>query len=213
MTSRTSDFFPAAYFRRQDESPGSRFHSVAREEPYLDRLEQASFQDLALRLVEPGGNLLDLLAGAHSYLPPALRPTALVGLGLNPVEMGRNPQLSAFLVQDLNQQPLLPFADGAFDAALCTCGVQYLVRPVELFSEVKRVLKPGGVFLVSFTRGCYPGKTIAFWLATRPRQRQLLVGRYFAASGGWQEAQMAPALPPPGAPELDGLHAVWARKN
>jgi ubiquinone/menaquinone biosynthesis C-methylase UbiE len=49
------------------------------------------------------------------------------------------------VAHDLNREPRLPFPDAHFDAALCAVSVQYLVRPVEVFAEVARVLRPGGV--------------------------------------------------------------------
>jgi SAM-dependent methyltransferase len=33
----------------------------------------------------------------------------------------------------------------------CTCSVQYLQQPEKVFAEVYRVLKPGGVFIITFS--------------------------------------------------------------
>ena len=33
-------------------------------------------------------------------------------------------------MHDLNAEPTLPFADEAFDAAVCAVSVQYMTRPV-----------------------------------------------------------------------------------
>jgi SAM-dependent methyltransferase len=38
----------------------------------------------------------------------------------------------------------LPFADGAFDAALCALGLMYVPDPVRALSEMRRLLRPGG---------------------------------------------------------------------
>jgi ubiquinone/menaquinone biosynthesis C-methylase UbiE len=41
----------------------------------------------------------------------------------------------------------LPFADGEFDAVVCQFGVMFFPDKAEAFSEARRVLKPGGVFI------------------------------------------------------------------
>ena len=41
----------------------------------------------------------------------------------------------------------LPFADGEFDAVVCQFGVMFFPDKSRAFSEARRVLKPGGVFI------------------------------------------------------------------
>jgi SAM-dependent methyltransferase len=41
----------------------------------------------------------------------------------------------------------LPFGDGAFDAVVCQFGVMFFPDKVRAFSEARRVLRPGGVFV------------------------------------------------------------------
>lgn len=41
----------------------------------------------------------------------------------------------------------LPFADGTFDAVICQFGVMFFPEKSKAFSEARRVLKPGGVFI------------------------------------------------------------------
>jgi SAM-dependent methyltransferase len=41
----------------------------------------------------------------------------------------------------------LPFADGEFDAVVCQFGVMFFPDKAKAFSEARRVLKPGGVFV------------------------------------------------------------------
>ena len=43
----------------------------------------------------------------------------------------------------------LPFDDDAFDIAYCQQGVQFFPDPAAAFSDVHRILKPGGAFIVS----------------------------------------------------------------
>jgi len=41
----------------------------------------------------------------------------------------------------------LPFPDGAFDAVVCQFGVMFFPEKPKAFSEARRVLRPGGIFL------------------------------------------------------------------
>src|SRR5207244_11843120 len=43
----------------------------------------------------------------------------------------------------------LPFEDGAFDAVVCQFGVMFFPDKPRAFSEARRVLRPGGVLLLS----------------------------------------------------------------
>jgi SAM-dependent methyltransferase len=132
----------------------------------------------------------------------------VIGLGLNREEMADNPQLSQGVMRDLNQDPRLPFADQAFDGAMCAVSVQYLVKPVEVFGEVRRVLKPGAPFIVSFSNRCFPDKAVALWRATNDGQHIRLVALYFSASGGWTGLTADAHTPEEG----DPLYVVWAAK-
>ena len=126
-------------------------------------------------------SVLDLMSSWRSHLPDGLGP--VTGLGMNGEEMADNPQLSTFVVHDLNRSPWLPFEDASFGAVVCAVSVQYLVRPVEVFAEVRRVLVDGGPFVVSFSNRCFPTKAVAAWLYGDDAQHRRLVRTYFAAAG------------------------------
>jgi ubiquinone/menaquinone biosynthesis C-methylase UbiE len=40
--------------------------------------------------------------------------------------------------------PRFPFADSSFDVVTCVVSVDYLTKPLEVFKEISRVLRPGG---------------------------------------------------------------------
>jgi hypothetical protein len=60
--------------------------------------------------------------------------------------------------------------------------VQYLQRPVEVFREVGRVLRPGAPFIVSFSNRCFPTKAVAIWRAFSGPDQQRPVGAYIRAA-------------------------------
>ncbi len=201
--------FPPGAFRRENEEDDSLFYAWPRRVTHLDGPALATLQRLYAALLPPGGCVLDLMASWRSHLPATFTGTA-IGLGLNREEMVDNPRLSQALVHDLNREPTLPFNDEAFDAALCAVSVQYLTRPVEVFREVRRTLRPGGPFIVTFSNRCFPEKAVALWRAANDQQHVALVIAYFDAAGGlgqsWSDASEYAHTPDDG----DPLYAVWA---
>ncbi|MDP2702709.1 MAG: methyltransferase domain-containing protein, partial [Candidatus Rokubacteria bacterium] len=156
-------------FRRFDEDDDSAFYSSPRRVVHIDGGAIAALTRLYAALVPSGGHVLDLMGSWRSHLPASFGGTA-IGLGLNAVEMAENPQLAAAVVHDLNRDPGLPFADAAFDAVVCAVSVQYLTRPLEVFREVRRVLRPGAPLIVSFSNRCFPDKAVALWRVTDNQQ-------------------------------------------
>jgi SAM-dependent methyltransferase len=201
--------FPKEYFRQQDMSNDEQFYIYPRKVVHIDDHAISAVRELFQKLLPPGGVYLDLMSSWRSHLPDELKPKRVVGLGMNAEEMADNPQLNKYTVQNLNTEPTLPFATGEFDAAFCTVSVQYLTRPVEVFQEVNRVLKPDGVFIVSFSNRCFPTKAVSVWTATSDTQHLALVTQYFESSGNWVniEADQKKRI------MADPLYAVWARKG
>jgi SAM-dependent methyltransferase len=143
----------------------------------------------------------------RSHLPEGARA---VGLGLNADEMADNPQLTSHLVHDVNKDPQLPFAAQEFDGATCAVSIQYVIHPVLLLREVRRVLRPGAPFVVSFSNRCFPTKAVAVWLGATDAQHVMLVRTYFEAAGGWTDITAEDRSPAAGG---DPLYVVWARTS
>src|SRR6266403_1444475 len=99
----------------------------------------------------------------------------------------------------------LPFGDEAFDGAMCAVSIQYVIHPVRLLREVRRVLRPGAPFVVSFSNRCFPTKAVAVWLDTTDQQHVRLVRGYFEAAGGFTDVTDEDRSPGRG----DPLYAVW----
>jgi SAM-dependent methyltransferase len=200
----------ARNFRRFDEDDDSAFYSFPRRVVHIDDDAIAALTRLYAALVPAGGRVLDLMGSWRSHLPTGFGGTA-IGLGLNAVEMAENPQLAAAVVHDLNREPGLPFANATFDAVVCAVSIQYLTRPLDAFREVRRVLRPGAPFVVSFSNRCFPDKAVALWRVTDDQQHVDVVTAYFADSGepgrAWTAAETFAHTPALG----DPLYAVWAR--
>lgn len=199
---------PPAAYEREDESPDGTFYVVPRRVVHIDDGAIAALGRLYAEVLPVGGRLLDLMSSWRSHLPGAVAACEVVGLGLNAEEMADNPQLTRSIVHDLNRDPRLPFGDGEFDGTTCAVSIQYVLHPVRLFREVRRVLRAGAPFVVSFSNRCFPAKAVAVWLGSSDRQHLDLVRSYFEAAGRWDEVT-AEDRSPDG--DGDPLYAVWAR--
>jgi SAM-dependent methyltransferase len=200
--------FPPEAYAREDESADGRFYAAPRRVVHLDDGAIAVLGRLYTEVLPAGGRLLDLMSSWRSHLPAGLAAREVVGLGLNADEMGDNPQLTKSVVHDVNREGRLPFADAEFDGAMCAVSIQYVLHPLRLLREVRRVLRAGAPFVVSFSNRCFPTKAVAVWLSTGDAQHLGLVRSYFESAGGWT-AIAAEDRSPDG--DGDPLYAVWAR--
>ena len=197
--------FPPGAFRRMNEEDDHLFYAQPRRVVHIDDDAIAALRGLYATLVPAAATVLDLMASWRSHLPPLFDGT-VIGLGMNRDEMRDNPQLAQGIVHDLNREPKLPFNDVAFDAALCAVSVQYLTRPVEVFREVARCLKPRAPFIVSFSNRCFPEKAVALWHAADDAQHAAIVAAYFIATASFVDVEQWAHTAPVG----DPLYAVWA---
>ena len=201
-----SDFKPE-FFRRLDDSEDEAFYASPRFVVHIDDGAIAKVGAIYEQLLPQGGAILDLMSSWRTHLTEHVRPSRVVGVGLNRDEMEDNPQLTEAIVHNVNANPRLPFDDAQFDGAIMTVSVQYLTRPLETFSEVGRVLKPGAPFIATFSNRMFPTKAVAIWQHLDERDRVGLVGRYFKDSGAFEKIdaidRSAPTNPP-----SDPIYAV-----
>jgi SAM-dependent methyltransferase len=198
------DGFPDGFFARSDETPDRVFYDPVRLVTHIDDRAIGAVGAL-YRELGIDGDVLDLMSSWVSHFES--RPRHLIVLGMNGTELDDNPMAHARVVHDLNADPTLPFADSTFDAAVCCVSVDYLVRPVEVFRAVGRVLRPGGVFVCTFSNRLFPTKAIRGWLSTDDAGHCAIVERYFERSGCFSPPTIRRGTEPgPG----DPLFAVWA---
>ncbi len=217
---RPTDFFTEDAFARERDEPDTEFYRAPRLVDHLDRTATRQVEKLYGRLLAPGARILDLMTSWRSHLDLA-QPDSVAGLGMNDEELAANPLLEERVVHDLNLDPRLPFADGEFDAVVCTVSVEYLTRPQAVFAEVRRVLKPGGRFALVFSNRYFPPKAIRVWADAHPFERTGLVLEYFLRDGGFtglNTFSLAGLFRPEDdkyasqTPWSDPVHAVWGDK-
>lgn len=176
---------------RMDESPDFNFYSAPRFVTHIDDGAIASVTQYYREALSPDMDVLDICSSWISHLPKELPLGRVAILGMNARELETNEQATEWVQRDLNTEPVLPFDDASFDACLNVVSVDYLNRPKEVFAEMHRVLKPGGVAIMSFSNRCFPSKAVSMWLASGDAGRRKIVGSYFALSpkGGWTDIQ------------------------
>jgi hypothetical protein len=174
---------PQWAFDKADPSPDAAFYVDPRFVTHIDDEAIATVTQVYRQMLPPGGALLDLMSSWVSHLPEGVEYGSVVGHGMNAEELAANPRLSRWFVQDLNAEPALPLGDASFDGASLCVSVQYLQRPVEVFREVVRVLRPGAPSVVSFSNRCFPTKAVAIWQAFTGPDQQRLVGAYMEVAG------------------------------
>ena len=174
---------PPGAFAKQDTGDDLAFYAPPRLVTHIDEGAVAALTACYRSLLPENGRVFDLMSSWVSHLPDDRHFTEVVGHGMNAEELGANPRLTRWFIQDLNRNPALPLDDQAFDAVLCCVGVQYLQHPVVVFTEVRRVLAKGAQFIVSFSNRCFPTKAVAIWRALHANGHAELVQLYMERAG------------------------------
>ncbi|XP_057983010.1 uncharacterized protein LOC131167943 [Malania oleifera] len=169
--------------------PDREFYAQPRLVNHVDDGFISTLTGLYRHRLSPGSEILDLMSSWVSHLPPEVEYRRVVGHGLNAQELSRNSRLDYFFVKDLNGEQKLELESCSFDAVLCTVSVQYLQQPEKVFAEVFRVLRPGGVFIVSFSNRMFYEKAISAWRDGTAYSRVQLVVQYFQCVEGFTKPE------------------------
>ncbi|CAB4318645.1 unnamed protein product [Prunus armeniaca] len=194
-------------FKRFDESSDQLFYEAPRFVTHID--------DPAIAA------LTKYYSKGVSHFPPGYKQEQIVGMGMNEEELKRNPVslklhkygeacLTEYVVQDLNVNPKLPFEDNSFDVITNVVSVDYITKPLDVFKEMHRILKPGGLAIMSFSNRCFWTKAISIWTSTGDADHGLIVGSYFHYAGGFEPPQGGGYISHPG--RSDPMYIVYSRK-
>jgi SAM-dependent methyltransferase len=174
-------------FARGDARPDAAFYEAPRLVDHIDAQAQQHVRNIYSRFLRPGMRVLDAMSSWNSHLPVDVPDLRVSGLGMNADELAANPRLAEWMVHDLNRDPHLPYGDASFDAAVCTVSVEYLTQPVEVLTEMARVLRPGAPFVVTFSERWFPPKVVRVWTELHSFERMALVVDYFRRSGRFED--------------------------
>jgi SAM-dependent methyltransferase len=185
------------------------FYLFARLVTHIDDGAIEAVKALYRERLTAGMRVLDLMSSWISHLPEDITYAEVVGLGMNAEELASNARLDRHVVQDLNKDTMLPFAVASFDAALICVSVDYLVRPTAVFRELGRIVKQGGVLVVTFSNRCFPTKVAGPWLDLDDAGRLDFVASRIRTAGNWTGIATLDRSPPYG----DPLFAVVAHRQ
>lgn len=110
------------------------------------------YTETLLKHISMGASWLEVGRG-HRILPPNLRQTEkelagkaviLVGIDYERASLLRHQTISNLNRGDIGK---LPFRENSFDVVTANWVVEHLNYPARQFMEIRRVLKPGGVFI------------------------------------------------------------------
>ena len=174
---------PEGAFARLDEEDDAAFYEPARLVLHIDNHAVAVLTRLYREILPAGGVLLDLMSSWVSHLPKDVDYAEVIGHGMNGEELAANPRLSRWFTQNLNRDTTLPLDDASIDAAMICVSIQYLQQPVAVLREVARVLRPGGLVVISFSNRCFPTKAVAIWMRLDDRGHAALVELYLNSAG------------------------------
>ena len=181
MTRHTD--FPAQFFQRQDESADENFYREPRFVTHIDDSTISNLTQFYGEQIPPGSRILDLMSSWISHLPQDVDYARVAGLGMNIAELEANPQLNHYCVQNLNDSQTLPFSSNAFDAVLIAVSIQYLIKPIEVMTEIHRCLAHGGQCIVAMSHRLFPTKAIQAFHVLSPEDRCRMVAAYMEKSG------------------------------
>jgi len=150
-----------------------------------------------------GMDVLELGAAENSYLPEGLTFGRHVGIGADAAAMAKNERLTESMVVDLNKvveeqemdsDEIRKMGINAYDVILMANTIDFLTNPREVFKTCWRLLKPGGIMLVSFTaKDAYSDKfakaQTKMWTNFNDDQHMWVTGSFFqfsAGAEGWE---------------------------
>jgi FKBP-type peptidyl-prolyl cis-trans isomerase 2 len=215
---RPTDFLLERPFQRQDARSDLLYYQKPRLVQHIDDRAIQVVKDIHGQLIHDGMRVLDLMSSWKSHLPEDLRLEKLSGLGLNAEELAKNMDLTDWIVHDLNENPELPYRTGSYDAVVCAVSIEYLIDPETVFKEIGRILRPGGLFIVTFSNRWFPEKVIDIWKDLHEFERMGLVMEYFQKSKMFKdlETYSIRGLPRPTDDKYyseimdsDPIYAVW----
>jgi SAM-dependent methyltransferase len=219
---RPTDFFSDRPFHRKDNHPDPIFYKAPRLVQHIDDTAIQVVRDLYGQLLKSGIQVLDLMSSWQTHMHSKLRFEKLTGLGLNREELDKNTILDDRVIHDLNVDLILPFESNKYDAVICSNSVEYLIHPEAVFNEISRVLRPGGLVIVTFSNRWFPSKVIRIWEELHEYERMGLVIEYFQTTGKFKdlETYSVRGLPRPSDDKYfpenrysDSIYAVWGRKE
>ncbi len=209
-------------FARDDKSDDMDYFSREQTHIHHDARALQTIEDIIDNLtIEDNPRVLELLSDANTLIPDSVSAAEIVGIGFSNGKMQQNERLTRYTAQDLNKQMELPYSDEYFDIIINNLSVEYLTNPIAVFKEAGRVLKPGGLFVVTFSNRMIAEKAVNIWKESNEQERVLLVDDMFRQSRQFTDSKVFASIGKPRPQEdkyavlgipSDPVFAVYAEK-
>ena len=142
------------------------------------RFHQLEYADLLDSVINPGSRWLDLGAGDrihNGYLDPsprtlATRASLVIGVDVEGSHLRQNDELGHAVVATGVR---LPFPACSFDLVTANMVLEHLEDPRSVLLEIRRVLRPGGLFAMVTPNSIHPMIAASRLLLSRTIQRSL----------------------------------------
>lgn len=195
--------FPYSTYDMTPMDPGddTSFYSQARFVTHIDDNAIQTLRQYYATALPKKGRILDFCSSWISHYPDELEAAKnageleILGTGMNKAELSQNPVLSAWALQDLNEDPSvkLPIVEGKeigeLDASTCVVSIDYLTKPVEVLRSIREQTKKDGTVHLVISNRCFPTKVVGRWLKINEEERLEMVGDYLWWSG-WKEIEI-----------------------
>ena len=201
-------------FFRADEGDDENFYTLPRLVYHIDEPAVAALTQYYRANIQAGSSILDICSSWVSHYPLEFKDKMkrISATGMNSLELMANDQLTDYEARNLNVNPTLPYDDNSFDVVTCVVSIDYLIHPVEVLKECKRILKPGGKVIISQSNRCFPSKAISMWLNMNDRQHLELINGYAKYAGFGPAKAFDITAKVPGEPYNDPMFIVEVTK-
>mmetsp|Transcript_63127 Transcript_63127/g.204875 ORF Transcript_63127/g.204875 Transcript_63127/m.204875 type:complete len:356 (-) Transcript_63127:112-1179(-) len=176
-----------------DKTPDELFYLLPRVGVHhVDDNFRRQLTQLFRLLLRPNGDILDLCSQHDSHLPPEVQYNSVTVHGMNYLELLANPRATERFTRNFNTDPTLSnLGDASMDAVVMTVSIQYMQRPAELLREVRRVLRPGGIVILSFSNRMFFNKAVEAWRSQTGMRGLVNLVQGYLQDAGFEEVRAA----------------------
>jgi hypothetical protein len=200
--------FPYSTFDMTPMDPGNdtSFYSQPRFVTHIDDNAIQTLRNYYATVLPNKGRILDFCSSWISHYPREVEAAKkdgdleILGTGMNKTELSQNHVLSAWALQDLNEDPnvRLPAiegkGEGKIDASTCVVSIDYLTKPVDVLKSIREQTNEDGKVHLVISNRCFPTKVVGRWLKIDEEERLEMVGDYLWWSG-WRDVEIVTVVP------------------
>ena len=169
--------------KKIDESNDEEFYSEPKFVYHLDSNFRNYLSSVYKNEIKDYSTVLDLMSSWGSYLPLEKTYKEVIGHGLNKDELKRNKSLNSYWVQNFNINQDIPLESRSVDYCLIVAAWQYLQYPENLTTEIVRILRNQGKFIISFSNRAFWHKAPNIWTSSNEEERIKYVRKVLITNG------------------------------